>query len=146
MTADATPARNAEPAQVRLELTFPADPSRISGIVERVVEIAREVHCSSGKELEIGLAVAEALANAVKHGCHNDAGKNVYLRLSTEPSGAIAILVRDPGEGFDLRTVPDPRVGAGLESDHGRGLHMIRQLMDEVRFERGGAEIHMRKN
>lgn len=145
MTADPTAGRGAEQAQVRLELTFPAEANRIAGVAERVVEIARAVHCSSGKELEIGLAVTEALANAVKHGCHNDPTKNVYLRLSTEPSGAIIIVVRDPGEGFNPGSVPDPRVGEGLHSDHGRGLHMIRQFMDEVRFERGGTEIHMRK-
>jgi serine/threonine-protein kinase RsbW len=54
------------------------------------------------------------------------------------------IVVRDPGQGFDPAQIPSPITGQQLFSSHGRGIYLINQLMDEVRFERGGTEIHMR--
>jgi serine/threonine-protein kinase RsbW len=41
--------------------------------------------------------------------------------------------------------VPNPTEGDALYNDHGRGIYMINQLMDEVKFEKNGTEIHMRK-
>ena len=55
------------------------------------------------------------------------------------------IIVRDPGVGFDPFAVPDPVNGENIFSNHGRGIYLINQLMDEVKFERNGTEIHMRK-
>jgi serine/threonine-protein kinase RsbW len=55
------------------------------------------------------------------------------------------IVVRDPGAGFDPFAIPDPCNGENVYSNHGRGIYLINQLMDEVKFERNGTEIHMRK-
>jgi serine/threonine-protein kinase RsbW len=55
------------------------------------------------------------------------------------------IVVRDPGPGFDPSRVPSPVLGQNVFSDHGRGIYLINRLMDDVRFEKGGTEIHMRK-
>ena len=56
------------------------------------------------------------------------------------------IIVRDPGGGFAPEEIPSPVSGECLYSAHGRGIYLINQLMDDVRFKRGGTEIHMRKN
>ena len=55
------------------------------------------------------------------------------------------IVVRDPGEGFDPASIPSPIEGERLYLSHGRGIFLINQLMDSVKFQRGGTEIHMRK-
>ena len=60
-------------------------------------------------------------------------------------SSDIVIVVRDPGEGFALKDVRNPLAAENLHSTHGRGIYLINQLMDEVSFERKGAEICMRK-
>ena len=54
--------------------------------------------------------------------------------------------MRDPGPGFDPASIPDPTIGENVFSEHGRGIYLVNQLMDEVHFERGGTEIHMRKS
>jgi anti-sigma regulatory factor (Ser/Thr protein kinase) len=54
------------------------------------------------------------------------------------------IVVRDPGPGFDPASIPSPVLGVNLFSTGGRGIYLINQLMDEVRYEKGGTEIHMR--
>ncbi|MGH9367294.1 MAG: ATP-binding protein [Thermoanaerobaculia bacterium] len=59
---------------------------------------------------------------------------------------SLLIVVCDPGPGFDPTKLPTPILGRTIFSTGGRGIYLINQLMDEVRFERGGTEIHMRKN
>ena len=54
-------------------------------------------------------------------------------------------MVRDPGQGFDPAQIPSPIDEQNVHSEHGRGVFLIHRLMDEVRYERGGTEIHMRK-
>ena len=53
--------------------------------------------------------------------------------------------MKDEGDAFDPGKVPSPLVGENIYSEHGRGIFLINLLMDEVRFERGGRGIHMRK-
>jgi serine/threonine-protein kinase RsbW len=55
------------------------------------------------------------------------------------------IVVRDPGPGFDPASIPSPVAGENIYSNHGRGIFLINQLMDEVRFRNNGKEIHMLK-
>ena len=55
------------------------------------------------------------------------------------------IVVRDPGPGFDVSRVPNPLDGSNVLKANGRGIFLINQLMDEVRFTDGGRELHMRK-
>jgi anti-sigma regulatory factor (Ser/Thr protein kinase) len=87
----------------------------------------------------------EALANAIVHGCHNDPTKKIECCVVCSESSDVMIVVRDPGVGFNLTQVRDPLAAENIHSDHGRGIYLINQLMDEVSFERNGAEIRMRK-
>jgi len=130
--------------QTKLDITFPAQVDRIAGVVDKVVALARQMHGEAGKEQEIALALTEALANAVKHGSKNDPSLKVQCQVITQ-GPAMTIIVRDSGPGFDPGSVASPLESAGLNADHGRGLFMIRQLVDELRFERRGAEIYMTK-
>jgi serine/threonine-protein kinase RsbW len=129
----------------KLDITFPAQVDGIAAVVEKVVALARQLHGGeTDKEQELALALTEALANAIKHGSKNDPSLKVQCQVIAEGS-AMIIIVRDSGPGFDPASVANPLESAGLTADHGRGLHMIRQLVDEVRFERRGAEIRMTK-
>ena len=55
------------------------------------------------------------------------------------------IVVRDPGSGFDPTAIPNPIVGQNIYSNHGRGIFLINELMDDVQFKNNGKEIHMLK-
>jgi serine/threonine-protein kinase RsbW len=131
--------------QVKLDISFPAEQKLIAEMVDKVVAVARALHGESDRAQELALALTEALANAVKHGCKDDPAQSVQLRV-TANGAAMQVMVRDPGPGFDPSSVANPLETAGLSADHGRGLFMIRQLVDEVRFERNGAEIYMKKH
>lgn len=129
----------------KLDVTIPADPNAISSVVDGVMQIAREMKCAEGNEYQVDLALREALANAIVHGCHNDSSKKVECCVACTESSDIVIVVRDPGQGFLPSAVPDPLAAENLDSTHGRGIYLINQLMDEVSFARNGAEIRMRK-
>ena len=130
---------------LRLNLEIPGDPSAISPVVEGVLRIAAQMKCAEGKEFEIETALREALANAIRHGCQNDPTRTVECSVMCDESRGMLIVVRDPGPGFDPLAVASPLHGLNVFESHGRGIYLINQLMDDVRFEKGGTEIHMKK-
>jgi serine/threonine-protein kinase RsbW len=131
--------------KVQLDITITAHVDSISPVVEAVLALAREMKCAVGKEFEVETAVRESLANAIRHGCGDDSSKRVECCVACDESRGMLIVVRDPGPGFDPAAIASPIVGENIYSTHGRGIYLINQLMDEVRFERGGREIRMRK-
>jgi serine/threonine-protein kinase RsbW len=128
-----------------LNVSIPASANAIADVSDKVAAILLGLGIPEEKQLEIGLALQEALANAVVHGCGNDPSKSVHCRRNCDPDGRISIIVSDPGPGLDLSRLPDPMLSSNLYEGHGRGIYLIRQLMDDVRFERGGSEIRMWK-
>src|SRR5262245_2822914 len=120
MCSEPTPRRTSDESNLRFCLTVcvPGHVRSISAIVQAVMAGARETECAAGKEFEIEMALGEALANAVIHGCGNDAAKVVECSVSSSDSGQVTIVVRDPGPGFDPARVPSPVVGENLYSTH----------------------------
>ncbi len=129
----------------RLDLSVPADAEAIASVVDAISETLEHLEVPEQKRFEIALAVQEALANAVVHGCGNDSSKQVRCRLQSNPEGRILISVTDPGPGFSPERLRDPKQEENVYADHGRGVYLIRQLMDEVQIERPGNEIRMWK-
>jgi serine/threonine-protein kinase RsbW len=119
------------------------------------VEIAEEINrricmtagCGEEEEFQVGMALHEAVINAIWHGNKNDPSKRVWLQFRFFPE-RLEIHVRDEGQGFDVEKVPDPVLDSNLLSVSGRGIFLIRKFMDEVRVEQpksGGTEIIMVK-
>lgn len=131
--------------QLRLDVTLPAQISAITPVVDRTLESVREMGCAREDEISVETALREALANAIVHGCSHDPNKSVQVSVMCEEARGILVIVRDPGRGFSPESLPSPVIGQNLYSSHGRGIYMITRFMDEVRFERGGTEIYMRK-
>ena len=129
----------------RVDLEVPGRHEAISPVVDQVLATARTMGCALGKEFEIEVALREALSNAIRHGCGDDPAKTVQLCVACDDQRGMLIVVRDPGPGFDPDDIPSPVMGQNIYSNHGRGIYLINQLMDEVAFDRGGTEIRMRK-
>ena len=117
----------------------------IGPAVDALMEAMRQTGCVQGKEIEVEMALREALANAVIHGAKDNPEKKVECWVACDASRGVLIIVRDPGEGFNPDKIPSPLHGENVFSTHGRGIYMINQLMDEVHFDRGGTEIRMIK-
>ena len=98
-----------------------------------------------GEEPAVELAFREALNNAVVHGNRLDAHKLVHVHCRCKVGEGISLIVSDQGQGFDPHTIPDPLTVENLEADHGRGIHIMKLVMDEVSFEQRGTEVRMLK-
>lgn len=131
--------------KVKMDMTFPADVNRLSGVVDGFMAIVKTMQCACGHEQDVELAMREALANAIVHGAGNDPNRKVECCVACDDLHGMLVVVRDPGEGFDPQTLPSPLIGENVFSEHGRGVFLINQLMDHVEYKRGGTEIHMRK-
>jgi len=126
---------------VRVETRIPSDIGTIEEAVELIVR-----HCLSGtvvtQRLRFNLCVAlsESLANAIICGNLEDPLKWVDVRAELRPE-TIVVHVTDEGDGFDPASVRDPTTPEELEEPCGRGLFLIRSLVDEVRFNPKGNSI-----
>lgn len=91
------------------------------------------------------MALREALANAVIHGNGENSYKRVYVECRCYMDGEVSITVRDEGRGFNSEKVPDPTTSENQLLTNGRGIYLMKTLMDEVSFEDGGSVVRMRK-
>lgn len=125
--------------------TFPSDPKVLSAAVEEVTKLIDGMAYWGDVE-GIGLAVHEALANAIIHGNHCDPKKGVEICVAVNENCDLLIVVSDSGSGFDPSRVPDPTVGDSVLASRGRGIFFIRQFMDQVDFRfNQGTEVVMRR-
>jgi serine/threonine-protein kinase RsbW len=117
----------------------------ISPFADQLMRFIVNFRSEDGSETDIEMALHEALANAVIHGNGENPGKRVYVDCRCYMDGEVSITVRDEGRGFDSNAVLDPTFLENLLFTHGRGIYLIKALMDEVSFEEGGAVVMMRK-
>jgi serine/threonine-protein kinase RsbW len=125
---------------------FRSDAGRIQAALEQVMRLVRLSGCVSGQEIQVEMALHEALSNAVVHGNRRDPTRWVHLRCSCDSERGVSIVVRDEGQGFDVARVSDPTSPEWLQSDHGLGILIMRSYMDDVWFEKDGVEVHLRKH
>ena len=136
---------NTETLIMRLDITVPGDRNEVTPVVDRIMAVVRDMGCAEGHEHAVELAVQEAIANAVIHGCEGDPLQSVQVSVGCDEDRGMIIMVRDPGAGFEPESIPSPLHGENLYASHGRGIYLINQPMDDVRYEKGGTEIWMRK-
>jgi serine/threonine-protein kinase RsbW len=136
---------DADKLDLKLSVTLSADRDAVDPVVRSVMDVVREMKCAPGHEDDIELALTEALANAVVHGAKNDPSKIIECDVACDEKQGILIIVRDPGAGFDPTKISNPCHGENIYANHGRGIYLINQLMDEVQFHKNGTEIHMLK-
>jgi serine/threonine-protein kinase RsbW len=127
-----------------VRLTVASKIKAINPAVKRLMTMLRTTCLAPAQGFAIETALREALANAIVHGNRLNHAKNVQVCCGCDTQG-IHIAIADQGDGFDPLTLPSPLAGQSLDADHGRGIFLIRTHMDEVHFEKGGREIHMRK-
>jgi anti-sigma regulatory factor (Ser/Thr protein kinase) len=132
-------------SETQLALTIPADPRAIATVTDGVMQMLQDKQWPEDRIMEVELALQEALANAIRHGCKGDVSRKVQCCVNYKDSGEVLIVVRDPGTGFDTTAIADPLVGENMMKSGGRGIFLINQLMDEVAFRDGGREVQMRK-
>jgi anti-sigma regulatory factor (Ser/Thr protein kinase) len=109
--------------------------------IERVVEMVRREcelmqYTTSQLMLNVPVALTEAISNAILYGNEDDRSKRVRIRARIDHAHLV-VEVADEGSGFDIDACTmDPTTPDHLENEFGRGLFLMRKLMDRVeRFE-----------
>jgi serine/threonine-protein kinase RsbW len=121
-------------------LELPSDLAMIEAAVTYLVSRCRAFGFGGSRlNLNFRVSVSEALANAVLYGNRQDPDKSVRVEVHLSDQ-QVRLQVIDQGEGFDPDAVPDPTTPSNLMRTGGRGLFLLRKLMDEVEYnERGNA-------
>ena len=115
-----------------IELDIPNDVRFIERVVERVQRECQDLHFAQRQVmLNVPVALSEALANAILRGNSDDPTKTVHVNVIVD-SHRLVIEVRDQGRGFDLDACTVDVTPETLEREDGRGLFLMRKLMDRV--------------
>jgi serine/threonine-protein kinase RsbW len=105
----------------------------VSEVEEAADHLATEAGLDEDQRFHIGMAVREAAINAVLHGNEYDPAR--HIDVSLENTGKdLVFVIADQGNGFNPDKVPDPLASENLLRGTGRGIFLIRSLMDEVHF------------
>ncbi|MGD0648931.1 MAG: ATP-binding protein [Acidobacteriaceae bacterium] len=116
-------------------------------LVEAKAEgLAREAGFDDDTSSQIAMVVREAVINAILHGNKNDPSKHVRWSYELNDE-ALRFKIADEGPGLDPDTVPDPLAPENILRSSGRGIFLMRAIMDEVHFHmlNPGTEIEMIK-
>lgn len=124
-----------------LILELPNDIRSIEHAVEYVMR-----HCSTCCDyarrfnLNFRVGLTEALSNAMLYGNDSDPQKRVRVEVTVRVE-EIAVRITDQGVGFDPTTIPDPTLPDNISKSGGRGIFLMRSLMDEVKFNDQGNSV-----
>jgi serine/threonine-protein kinase RsbW len=127
---------------------------RLSSTMESVSEIealaeklATQAGLDEDETFRVTMAVREAAVNAVLHGNEYDPHKQISAILENNGKSLI-FTICDEGKGLDPETLPDPTEPENLLRGTGRGIFLIRSLMDEVHFRQlhPGTEVTLVKH
>ncbi len=107
-------------------------------IVEKLIDaICANYKVNEDHYGNILVAVTEAVNNAIYHGNKAQTDKKIYVTFSSN-NKAISFTVRDEGEGFDFKHLPDPTDPKNIEKPTGRGVFLMHRLADDVKFSEKG--------
>lgn len=126
-----------------VEVDIPSDVQYIEKVVELVQrECALMRFGARQLMLNLPVALTEALSNAILRGNNDDPRKHVHVTARVDPT-RLVVEVRDEGDGFDLdECTLDPTLPPNLDREDGRGLFLMRKLMDSVeRFDAGPGNV-----
>ncbi len=123
-------------------LKLKSNPNSINLIEGYVQRIVTEYKISASKYPDILISLTEAVNNAIIHGNKNDDSKFVDVYVDKTRSG-ISFQISDQGRGFNPNEVPDPTAPDRLDCCGGRGVHIIKELSDNVEYLNNGRTVEI---
>ena len=119
--------------KAKCEMTCRSDPKQIAKVEKFVQKVNQKAHLDDGTMYRLLVATTEAVNNAILHGNKSDPRKLVHV--SCELVGQLLkVTVRDHGIGFDPDHLANPLAEENLMKESGRGIFLIRSLVDDVNF------------
>lgn len=126
-------------------LKLPSNPRNIALVESFVMNAVSKYRISPDVYGNILISVTEAVNNAILHGNRADESKSVQIQLQKRKN-QIDIRVSDEGHGFDYGNLPDPTSADNIFKIGGRGVFLMKQLSDEIRFDNNGSTVQLSFN
>ena len=114
----------------------------VAPTVDRVLEAVAPAKLGEDRLTDLAVAVAEALSNAAVHGHGLDSRRRVRVAVAVSP-GCAVVEVSDSGGGFDSGAAPDPTDPSRHLIPRGRGIFLMRRLVDEVAYNAAGNTVRL---
>jgi anti-sigma regulatory factor (Ser/Thr protein kinase) len=114
----------------------------VAPTVDRILEAVAPAGLDEDRLTDLAVALAEALSNAAVHGHRLDPKRRVAIVLAVSP-GCVVVEVSDSGIGFDARAVSDPTLPERQLAPGGRGIFLMRRLVDEVSYNASGNTVRL---
>jgi serine/threonine-protein kinase RsbW len=124
-------------------LKLTSKPGNVSEVEPFVEQLVNRYNLSPDKQCNILISLTEAVTNAIVHGNCKEENKTVRVK-SRKDRDCIAVRVTDEGAGFDYDSIPDPTSPENICKCGGRGVFLMRQLSDKIRFYDNGSTVEMR--
>ena len=115
----------------------------IPATVERILAAVRPVGLPSDRVHDVAVALSEALSNAAIHGNGLDPARKVVVTVTVVPCDHAVIEVKDEGHGFDVGRLADPTDPEQILATGGRGVFLMRRLVDRVEYTEGGTRVRL---
>jgi len=128
----------------KISVEAPSEIRSIRKISSEILKSLSPYDVDKDRLFDIRLCTEEALRNAIVHGNKADKDLHIKVRYWIE-TGKIAIEIEDEGAGFDPAAVADPTENSNIMKGSGRGIYLIRKLMDRVDYNKKGNTIRMEK-
>ena len=126
------------------EMVCRSNQKEISHIEKFLKRVSRHLHIDDEMMHRLLVCCTEAVNNAIVHGNERDPNKKVVIRCVIDKK-TLTMYVQDEGNGFDSESIQDPRDEMNLLKESGRGVFLMRSLMDKVKFKKlkSGSVVEM---
>jgi serine/threonine-protein kinase RsbW len=125
-------------------LRIASKPESIASVEHFIKSIIDKHHICEDKYACILISLTEAVNNAIIHGNNLDENKKVHLSYTYNvKKGSITFTVCDEGNGFNLKSIPDPTCKENLERCGGRGVFIIQNLADRIKYMDNGRRLDL---
>ena len=136
---------------IDIDITVPSNTRYLRMIGKIGEKVAQEIDCPEvvreALSSQLAIVLTEGMVNAIKHANRADPDKEIHVRINVS-NKKLVVRIYDNGVGFDLEAVPSPCFNSCGMEDKGRGIFILRSLMDIVKYTRSAGEnvLEMRKN
>jgi serine/threonine-protein kinase RsbW len=145
MSSMAPPSNRKDGRPRRVRMRMPSRREAVAPTVERILEAAEPVGFRADQRADLAVALGEALSNAAVHGNRLHPGYLVSVSVEVTPRKQVVVEVRDKGPGFDTERLEDPTEPSRILVPGGRGVFLMRRLVDEVEYDAPGNRVRLTK-
>jgi len=129
---------------MRKKITINSNLKNVKSVVTEVIKLLKSKKADESDIFDIRLSLEETLINAIKYGNKLNSKLPVLVDVDCK-NNLFSLSIEDQGEGYDYKSIPDPTKEENMFRTSGRGVFLVKHLMDKVEFNKKGNRVTMIK-